>query len=397
MSLPRTAILVRNSICTSAPSTIPSSTFVGDLNSSSRAWTTLPHWQRQHPLAIALEFVWSSKSQNLYIFSLRITVSVKTEPTPDSGGSVVGSGIEKETSQDVIAQKESCKETSDKSEGETSSKPGDDTNSMESSSDEGSDSPNEGCATLRTLRAAYDFFPRATLLWLQAKLYRRIKGKEYSALLVHLSLTLGFAGKKETTVAGPATTTTATAVATAAAWVHQARPVDLEFIARGVLKSFVSASQKLSILPRSEGALGFTYTPPNEDCYLLFIDDLRGRLVTLLGGFVAEEVAFSGCVSTGALDDIRRATDVAYKAIAEYGLNQTIGLVSLATLSGGGLNDVGGAVPWARDQGHLVDLVQKEVKVLLQSALEVALSVVRANPSVVEGLGAQLEGNKECE
>ncbi|KAF3772553.1 ATP-dependent zinc metalloprotease [Nymphaea thermarum] len=66
------------------------------------------------------------------------------------------------------------------------------------------------------------------------------------------------------------------------------------------------------------------------------------------------------------------------------GLNQTIGPVSLATLSGGGLDDAGGAVPWARDhQGHLVDLVQKEVKVLLQSALEVALSVVRANPSVV--------------
>lgn len=43
-------------------------------------------------------------------------------------------------------------------------------------------------------------------------------------------------------------------------------------------------------------------------------------------------------------------------------------------------------------QGHLVDLVQKEVKGLLQSALDVALSVVRANPSVLEGLGAHLEG-----
>ncbi|KAF3774574.1 ATP-dependent zinc metalloprotease [Nymphaea thermarum] len=152
-----------------------------------------------------------------------------------------------------------------------------------------------------------------------------------------------------------------------------------------------------SLVLRSEGALGFTYTPPNEDRYLLFIDELRGRLVTLLGGCAAEEVAFSGRVSTGALDDIRRATDMAYKAVAEYGLNQTIRPVSLATLSGGGLDDAGGAVPWARDQGHLVDLVQKEVKVLLQSVLEVALSVVRANPSMVEALGAQLEGNKECE
>jgi len=106
----------------------------------------------------------------------------------------------------------------------------------------------------------------------------------------------------------------------------------------------------LSILPRSGGALGFTYTPPtNEDKYLLFVDELRGRLVTLLGGRAAEEVAFAGRVSTGALDDIRKATDMAYKAIAEYGLNENIGPISLATLSSGGIDDTGGA-PWGRDQ-----------------------------------------------
>ncbi|MBA0825190.1 hypothetical protein Goarm_021794 [Gossypium armourianum] len=156
--------------------------------------------------------------------------------------------------------------------------------------------------------------------------------------------------------------------------------------------------QKLSILPRSGGALGFTYIPPtNEDRYLLFIDELRGRLVTLLGGRAAEEVIYSGRVSTGALDDIRRATDVAYKAVAEYGLNQTIGPLSLATVSGGGMDESGGGVPWGRDQGHLVDLVQGEVKALLQSAHEVALSVVRANPTVLEGLGAHLEENEKVE
>ncbi|KAK9022202.1 hypothetical protein V6N11_002486 [Hibiscus sabdariffa] len=156
--------------------------------------------------------------------------------------------------------------------------------------------------------------------------------------------------------------------------------------------------EKLSILPRSGGALGFTYSPPtNEDRYLLFIDELRGRLVTLLGGRAAEEVVYSGRVSTGALDDIRRATDMAYKAVAEYGLNQTIGPLSLATVSGGGMDESGGAAPWGRDQGHLVDLVQREVKALLQSALEVALSVVRANPTVLEGLGAHLEENEKVE
>ncbi|CAF1769217.1 unnamed protein product [Brassica napus] len=158
-----------------------------------------------------------------------------------------------------------------------------------------------------------------------------------------------------------------------------------------------SRVEKLSILPRSGGALGFTYIPPtHEDRYLLFIDELHGRLVTLLGGRAAEEVVYSGRISTGALDDIRRATDMAYKAVAEYGLNQKIGPVSVSTLSAGGMDDSGGS-PWGRDQGHLVDLVQREVTNLLQSALDVALTVVRANPDVLEGLGAQLEDEEKVE
>ncbi|XP_019461317.1 PREDICTED: ATP-dependent zinc metalloprotease FTSH 9, chloroplastic-like [Lupinus angustifolius] len=155
--------------------------------------------------------------------------------------------------------------------------------------------------------------------------------------------------------------------------------------------------EKLSILPRSGGALGFTYIPPTtEDRYLLFIDELYGRLVTLLGGRAAEEVIYSGRVSTGALDDIRRATDMAYKAIAEYGLNQTIGPMSISTLSNGGMDESGSGL-WGKDQGHLVDLVQGEVKALLQSAMEVSLSVVRANPTVLEGLGAHLEEKEKVE
>ena len=117
------------------------------------------------------------------------------------------------------------------------------------------------------------------------------------------------------------------------------------------LISCIVCFQKLSILPRSGGALGLTYTTPtNEDSYLLFIDELHGRLVTLLGGRAAEEVVYSGRVSTGAFDDIRRATDMAYKAIAEYGLNQTIGPMSISTLSSGGIDESGGAASWGKDQ-----------------------------------------------
>ena len=81
-----------------------------------------------------------------------------------------------------------------------------------------------------------------------------------------------------------------------------------------------SLSQKISIVPRSGGALGFAYMPPpadGDERLLLFVDELRGQLAVLLGGRAAEDVCFGGRISTGAVDDIRRATDIAYKAVAE--------------------------------------------------------------------------------
>lgn len=103
------------------------------------------------------------------------------------------------------------------------------------------------------------------------------------------------------------------------------------------------------------------------------MDELRGRLVTLLGGRAAEEVVYDGRVSTGALDDIKRATDVAYKAIAEYGLNSTIGPISIPTLSGGGLDDSGAAFPWVKDQVFVHNFVSYS-EILIVSVFQLVSS-----------------------
>ncbi|KAK4763102.1 hypothetical protein SAY86_008870 [Trapa natans] len=134
-----------------------------------------------------------------------------------------------------------------------------------------------------------------------------------------------------------------------------------------------------------------------EDRYLLFTDELRGRLVTLLGGRAAEQVTYSGRISTGALDDIRRATDVAYKMVAEYGLSRTVGPVSLSALSDRRTNKPAGILASGIDQGSLTRLVQKEVRVLLQSAQKAAISIICANIDVLDGLGARLEENEKVE
>ena len=85
-----------------------------------------------------------------------------------------------------------------------------------------------------------------------------------------------------------------------------------------------SRPEQLSIVARSGGALGFTYIPPGEeDRKLMFADELRGRLVTPWRASGGDRRVPR--VSTGALDDIQRATDLAYKSIAEYGLSPTVG------------------------------------------------------------------------
>jgi cell division protease FtsH len=84
---------------------------------------------------------------------------------------------------------------------------------------------------------------------------------------------------------------------------------------------------KISIIPRGIAALGYTQQQPTEDRYLLTRPELLDRLAVLLGGRVAEELVF-GDVSTGAQNDLQRATDIARSMVAEYGMSERLGLVT---------------------------------------------------------------------
>jgi len=78
--------------------------------------------------------------------------------------------------------------------------------------------------------------------------------------------------------------------------------------------------EKISIVPRGIGALGYTLQLPEEDRFLMIEDEIRGRIATLLGGRAAEELIF-GKVSTGASDDIQKATDLAERYVTLYGVS----------------------------------------------------------------------------
>jgi cell division protease FtsH len=84
---------------------------------------------------------------------------------------------------------------------------------------------------------------------------------------------------------------------------------------------------KISIIPRGISALGYTQQQPTEDRYLMTRPELLDRLAVLLGGRVAEELVFQE-ISTGAQNDLERATDIARSMVAEYGMSDRLGLVT---------------------------------------------------------------------
>ncbi|TAL80543.1 MAG: ATP-dependent metallopeptidase FtsH/Yme1/Tma family protein [Beijerinckiaceae bacterium] len=87
----------------------------------------------------------------------------------------------------------------------------------------------------------------------------------------------------------------------------------------------VDAVQKVSIIPRGVGALGYTIQRPTEDRFVLSTTELRHRIAVLMGGRAAEALAFGGDVSTGAADDLERATEIASEMVTRYGMAEVIG------------------------------------------------------------------------
>ena len=87
----------------------------------------------------------------------------------------------------------------------------------------------------------------------------------------------------------------------------------------------VDPVQKVSIIPRGVGALGYTMQRPTEDRFLLSANELRNRIAVLMGGRASEELIFDGDISTGAADDPQRATEIAVEMVTKYGMNATVG------------------------------------------------------------------------
>lgn len=149
---------------------------------------------------------------------------------------------------------------------------------------------------------------------------------------------------------------------------------------------------KISIIPRGIAALGYTQQTPTEDRYLMTRSELLARVYVLLGGRVAEEMVFDD-VSTGAQNDLQRATEIARTMVTQFGMSDRLGLVSLE----GPRTPLFLPVPMQSAKEYSEDtarVIDAEVKQILTDAHEKVRATLAAHRFALEEL-AQLLLKKE--
>ncbi len=150
--------------------------------------------------------------------------------------------------------------------------------------------------------------------------------------------------------------------------------------------------QKISIIPRGIAALGYTMQVPTEDRFLMSKTELLNKIATLLGGRAAEEIVF-GDISTGAHNDLAKATDIARSMIKEYGMSSKLGQVYFARKKRSPFLDMGveGAAEYSEATAELID---NEVGEIIRERYEKAVEVLKGHRKVLNK-GAQLILEKE--
>ena len=143
--------------------------------------------------------------------------------------------------------------------------------------------------------------------------------------------------------------------------------------------------QKITIVPRTMGALGYVMQVPEEEKYLNTEAELRDMLVGLVGGRAAEEVVFD-TVTTGAANDIEKATSIARNMITRYGMSKRFGLVGLATVESQYLEGRT-ALNCSDETAASID---EEVVAMIKESYDQALQMLRENRELMDKLAAFL-------
>lgn len=155
----------------------------------------------------------------------------------------------------------------------------------------------------------------------------------------------------------------------------------------GYLMPGTDRIEKISIVPRGIGALGYTLQLPEEDRFLTTEDEVRGRIATLLGGRAAEELIF-GKVSTGASDDIQKATDLAERYVTLYGMSDRLGPVAFEKVQQQYLEGI--TNPRRQVSPQVAEEIDREVQRVIEAAHQAALAILRENQPLLISLAQTL-------
>jgi cell division protease FtsH len=140
---------------------------------------------------------------------------------------------------------------------------------------------------------------------------------------------------------------------------------------------------KVSIIPRGIGSLGYTIQRPTEDRYLMTLDELENKMAVLLGGRAAETLIF-GKLSTGAADDLSKATGIARSMVTRYGMNETLGQM---TYDQEPALFVPGTFPQGRERDYSEETAREidcAVRALIEQASQKASSVLAKHRPILE-------------
>ena len=145
---------------------------------------------------------------------------------------------------------------------------------------------------------------------------------------------------------------------------------------------------KISIVPRGMSALGYTLQLPTEERFLNSKEELKGQIATLLGGRSAEEVVF-GKITTGASNDLQRATDIAEQMVGTFGMSDILGPLAYDK-QGGGQFLGNGNNPRRSVSDATAQAIDKEVRDLVDDAHETALKILRNNLPLLESISQKI-------
>lgn len=148
---------------------------------------------------------------------------------------------------------------------------------------------------------------------------------------------------------------------------------------------------KVSIIPTTKGALGYTMQMPTEDQYLVSENELKNRMAVLLGGRAAELLVFEE-PTTGASNDLERATETARRMVIEFGMSGELGAVRYAAPA---MMYLGGASQLREDTGEsTAEKIDAEIKRLVTEAQERAISILKEHEAVLIEVAETLQAKE---